>query len=610
MRRIVREGWRQLCVLVAVLMAFSFLAHSLFAMQVQKTGYGQVDMAQLYLQDVAAPQVQPPVRGIVVDTHGQPLVGTITVYKLAAWPPYVQNPQIAARLLAPILFPQDATGGAALRADMKALAEQLGAKRSYVCLAGTDSATCPAQAELSESAKRQVQALNLTGLTLEPRSLPSYPNGSLAAHLLGYVAYQYQHGQVVDAGQYGVERYYNNLLRGIPGTIAPRADAGGNRGHAGGIDDPATEQGATVTLTLDSYVQLMIEQQLNQVVTAQHAESGTIIVERPDGAILGWASTPAYDPQQWESTYQSNGNQLFIDPAISGLYEPGSTFKAFTVAIGLDSHSFSEYTPIFDNGILTTDGITIQNWCQGCSFSGRETVRDMLHYSSNIGATEFSKYIPTKTFYEYLDRFGFNKPTGIDLAGEIGGSYMPLDNLRWVPAYKDTIAYGQGIAITPLQVVNGYAAFAGNGALPRPYIMQSYTLNGRTYVVHPQRLRQVISPATATMVRHILVDSAAGGEACEALVPGYDVAAKTGTASIPEYSSYAQHQTIASTAAFAPAFAPQFVVLVIVHKPNVQWGSLVAAPVVHTILQNLFNYYHVQPDPNATQPSTVCASPG
>jgi cell division protein FtsI/penicillin-binding protein 2 len=239
----------------------------------------------------------------------------------------------------------------------------------------------------------------------------------------------------------------------------------------------------------------------------------------------------------------------------------------------------------------------------------------MLHYSSNIGAAQFGRMIPAGVWYENLDRFGFGQLSGVDLSGEIPGDFRrptgDHSGLIWEPAYKDTQAYGQGIDVTPLQLANAYSALANGGWLMQPHLAQSYTQGGKTTVIQPHRIRQVISGDTATQMQQLLVRQASGGEACKALVPGYDIAAKTGTASISVAGGYSPSQTIASTIAFnmTDDASKQFLVLVVVKKPYVQWGSLVAAPVVKDILQRLFEYYKVPAPTQPTQPLTICPYP-
>lgn len=629
MRRIARRGWRQLSVLAALLLALAYLIHSLFVMQVLQAG--NVQMLAQYRDEVSSPQTEQPVRGTIVDANGLPLVNTVTVFKLGAYPYLVTNKAQAARAITNIIFPLPQVGtpralAAARKAQQKHYARILHklneTQYNYVCLAGDDSYTCPLQDDISTQQANEVSNLKMAGFDLEARNRPNYPNGPVAAHVLGFVNYTYPKGQAVDQGQYGLEEYYNSLLRGIAGHVAVRQDTQGDTIRVGPGSNTAAQQGAQLRLYLDSYIQYKVEHILFQTIQSTGAHSGTVVVERPsDGAILAMASWPRYDPGKWQDILKAdptNGFNRFKNPAISDEYEPGSTFKSLLTAVGFDSGSFNASTVVEDTGSYTTDGFTIQNWClAACDYNASGsyggTVQDMLHWSSNIAATKFSKMIPDVTFYKYLDAFGFGQPTGVDLAGEVPGDVRkPTDEPPkpiWVPAYKDTTAYGQGIAVTPLQMANAYAVLTNGGKLMVPHVVQSYTLDGKTTVIAPQVKRQVISPDTAQVVSDILVHATINGEACEALVPGYDVAAKTGTTSLYNGSS----ATISSTAAYGPTNLPanqQFVVLVVLDQPNNPYGSETAAPAVHTILQTLFSYYHLQPNQgDLIQPNKMCSGP-
>jgi cell division protein FtsI/penicillin-binding protein 2 len=659
MRRIIRRGWRQLVLLVVILLAFSLLADRLYALQI-----GQASNSTLqsyFAQDVAAPQTEKPPRGTIVDVNGTSLVSTVTVYKLAASPPYIGlklKPAVA-RILTDVLFPVRLPHGklahnkkaiakakAAYRKSYQAILDQLNASWNYVCIAGDDSPTCPYQNAISRSTANtivgRVNALGVSGISLEPRIQPSYPNGPLASQVLGYVNYQYPNGQPVDTGQYGLQAYYDSLLSGVPGHTNVRIDTHGNTIRVGAGADTPPQPGATLRLTLDSYVQLLVEQDLNKIVKSQHASGGSIIIERPsDGSILAMASAPGYDPNSWRQlvaklakqagagTKHFNKNKfdqaiynVFPNPAISKEYEPGSTFKAITVATGFDAGLFNESTQVNDPGVLDLQaqyGITIHNWCgDACGFGGAETPNKMLHYSSNIGAAQFNRLIPPTTWYQYLlGSFGFGQPTQVDLRGEIPGDVrQPNDappKLTWYPSYKLTQAYGQGMSVTPLQLVNAYAALANGGILPHPHVLQSYTMGGKTITQSWAPLHRAVSQDTSDRMKRLLVQQAVGGEACLALVPGYNIAAKTGTASIPSLGgNYYSNTTIASTAAFGPVdvdLSHQFVILVKVDKPNGTWGSEVAAPIVRDIFQHLFEYYKIAPSKDPQQPNKECRGP-
>jgi cell division protein FtsI/penicillin-binding protein 2 len=309
---------------------------------------------------------------------------------------------------------------------------------------------------------------------------------------------------------------------------------------------------------------------------------------------------------------------IFPNPAISKVYEPGSTFKAITVAIGFDAGYFNERTKVNDPGYLAIDANpndNIHNWCaDACPFGGLETPNTMLHWSSNVGAAKFGSMIPTTVWYDYLtNHFGFGKKTGVDLGGadeEVTGTVrQPTDTSltpAWEPIDKVEQAFGQAIAVTPLQLANAYAALANRGVLPQPHILQSYTLAGKTVTPSYPPLGTAVTQETSDRMTNLLVQQAVGGEACQALLPGYDIAAKTGTASIPGDSQ----NTIASTAAYGPVGADpndQFVVLVKVDKPVDIYGSEVAAPIVRDLFYHLVNRYQIAPAAHPQQPTDgVC----
>ncbi|HVA92612.1 MAG TPA: penicillin-binding transpeptidase domain-containing protein [Chloroflexota bacterium] len=405
-------------------------------------------------------------------------------------------------------------------------------------------------------------------------------------------------------------------------------------------------KGARIKLTIDNFVQAhIVEPKLANLLHQFGAVSGTIVVERPsDGAIIAMASQPNHDPRTWRQLAASNAFGTSPNPADSDAYTPGQTIMPLLTGIGLDTGSFDERTVVNDTGTLKTDGLTIQNWClDSCGFGGPETVAYMLRYASNIAATQFAKLIPDQQFYQYLDNFGFGqRQTGPGLPEANPGMLIePYTTVRgkkvpnhiWRPAYRDLTAFGQGvpstpqpahpgwtaapnitasrqaITATPLQVVNAYAALANGGTLMRPRLIQSYTLDGKTTVIQPTVLHVVFQHAdTAQRVTNILVQAEAHGEACEALVPGYDVAAKTSTVRV-----YNSPRTIGSTVAYGPIGetdpAQRFVVLIELTFPNLSWGSETAAPATGEILRQLFQHYGRRPDPKHTQPGQLCVGP-
>lgn len=638
MRRIAHHGWRQLLVLLVLLLTLSLLVKNLFVLQVLQAG--SATMLQHYREEVVSPQVQQPRRGTIVDARGISLVATVPVYKLGAYPELIaaRNKVRAARAITEIIAPLqlaptlDVRAAGTMRAAhhrlYEAILAQLNKPYPYVCLAGDDSDTCPLHEDISTPQHDRVINLKLPGFDLELRSKPDYPNGGLASQILGFVNYVYPYGQAEDTGNYGLEEFYNQQLRGVSGRVSERQDTAGNIVRVG-LTDAAAQQGAQLRLWMDSFVQLTLERMLRDTVKRFNATGGSVVVERPsDGAVLAMTSVPSYDPRTWQKSLkktQIGGQTVFTNPnfqnaAVSGQYEPGSTFKPIMASIGYDAGAFGEWLYRPDNGVLKQDGIAIRDWClDSCSFAGKSlNVADMLHWSSNIAATEFANLIPTITFYKYLDSFGFGQPTGVDLANEATGTLRhptdqpPLHSV-FVPAYKDTTAYGQGgIAVTPLQLVNAYSALANGGRLMTPHLVQSVALGNRAYAVSPHVQRRVVSVDTSNRITNTIVQSAIGGEACRALVPGYDIAAKTGTTLLSALNITGP--TVASTIAYGPVNisepGKQFVVLVKLDRPSNTYGSETAAPLAHDILSFLFNYYKIAPwQGYVSQPSHRCAQP-
>jgi cell division protein FtsI/penicillin-binding protein 2 len=392
----------------------------------------------------------------------------------------------------------------------------------------------------------------------------------------------------------------------------------GARGPASGIP-----QDAQVTLTIDSYVQEhIVVPELTSLIRQFDAKSGAIVVERPsDGAILALASQPSRDARSWQQVAGRQAFSTFPNAASSNAYTPGETMMALMTAIGFDTGSFDERTQVTDSGLLKADGITIVDWCwPQCAFGGPETVGQMLYWASSVTSAEFSHMIPEPQLYQYLQGFGFGaRQVGPGLPNASAGTLIEpyvtvrgkqVPNPLWRPGYRDATALGgTGITATPVQLANAYAVLANGGRLMQPHLVQSYTLDGKTSVVQPKVLHVVFQQSdTARRVTNVLVRSQVHGEACLALVPGYDVAAKTGAA-----VSYNWPKTMATTVAYGPVgetdAAHRFVVLVELQLPNVPWGSETAAPATSRILRQLFQHYGLQPDPKHIQPSTECAGP-
>jgi cell division protein FtsI/penicillin-binding protein 2 len=316
------------------------------------------------------------------------------------------------------------------------------------------------------------------------------------------------------------------------------------------------------------------------------------------GYVLAMAGSPAYNPNAYSAVPKSD-NVVYRNPVVEWTYEPGSTFKVITMAAGLDSGAVTPQSSFYDSGKFTVVDATIHNWCM-CAF-GVENMTQVLQHSANVGASWVASRMKTDVWYRYLKAFGMARSTGIDLADEQAGQ-MPLPGQKiWTIVNKYTNSYGQGLTVTPIQLIRAVAAVANGGILMKPQVVTSMTYGGHVFRHPPVSEGRVISAHTARTLTTMLVHSAIGGEASRALVKGYAIAAKTGTANVvaPNGGGYLQGVTIASTIAWAPAYDPKFIALVILNHPrDSQYGSIVAAPIIHDLFQQLFLYYHLPPSPD------------
>ncbi len=424
------------------------------------------------------------------------------------------------------------------------------------------------------------------GISLRVTPYRTYPFGTLAAHVIGF------HSQS-GSGQYGIEGYYEDLLQGAPGRrLSSSAPFGGEAGEATWVLQNA-EPGADLVLTLDGGVQHIVERELEAALEEYGASSGTIIVMDPKtGAILAMASLPTYDANHYQEFHKPS-EDAYANPAISMQYEPGSTFKLITMAGALDSGVVTPSSTYYDGGSIEYGGVEIKNWDE--SGHGESDMTDLLAFSSNVGAVHVGNRLGKDLFYEYVHAFGFGAPTHVDLWGEVRGDVLTPQSPNWYPSSLATNAYGQGIAVTPLQLTTAVAAIINDGVLMRPYVVQEIRTEDGVERVEPTPVRRVIRTETARTLLAMLVEASGRSESKLHRVEGYAVAGKTGTSSIPlPTGGYDERFTIASYIGFGPVEDPRFIVLVKIDRPTVEpWGSLVAAPVFRDVASELFRYYHI-----------------
>lgn len=465
----------------------------------------------------------------------------------------------------------------------------------------TDAGAMRIAVRIEPAQSQQLERLRLPDVFLYPRTWRVYPGGTLAAQILGYV----MQSDTTSQGVYGVEGQDDHLLAGQPGSSTVETDLQGNPLTVGINNRRPPVNGADLTLTIDSDVEYMVESHLAQAVQDLQAQSGTVVVlNARTGAVVALAGYPTFDPNQYGQYYQQTGclhtEQAYFNPALYCAYEPGSTMKAITMAAALDKGLITPDTTLDDHGCITyNDAPVVCNW-QDTPYS-TETMTQVLIHSANVGASHVAHDIlGVNRYYPYLARFGFGQTVGID-GPETAGAYRQPCEYGWSPCSKAWTmsdltrqAFGQSILATPLQMAQAYEAIANGGVMMQPYLVAAVTRDGRVSPTQPVVKRRVISRQAALLLTSMLTQAAVQGFAQLAQVPGYSVAAKTGTATTQGISA---DQTEASVAGFLPASDPQFVILVKLDRPQKHiYGSTAAAPLWGSIAQQLMWDYGVPPD--------------
>jgi cell division protein FtsI/penicillin-binding protein 2 len=427
---------------------------------------------------------------------------------------------------------------------------------------------------------------SLEGLEWNGHRVRNYPESSLASNILGFFAY----GERDTArGYFGIEEKYNDLLSGVPKQVFIPSDP-----HQM-YDIPEMPPGTSLVLTIDRSIQSSVENTLARHIKKTKAKSATIVVEDPEtGEILALASYPQMNLNEYWRYKEIYPNATSFDRAVSSVYEPGSVFKVLTMAAALDSGAVTPDTVFVDTGTYEVGGYTIYNWDSGAW--GPQTMLGCMQHSLNVCLSWVSSQIGAETFYNYLEAFGFGRPTGIDLAGE---AYYPLrrpGDAQWLDVDLATNSFGQGIAVTPMQMVMAISAVANEGKMMAPHIVRSMVDNGRQYDVPPQVVGNPMRPETALVETEMLAISLEE-ESSVALVPGYRLAGKTGTAEIATEYGYTSSLTNASFVGWGPVDDPKFLVYIWLEEPkNNSWGSIVAAPVFAEVVKNLVVLMNIPPD--------------
>jgi cell division protein FtsI/penicillin-binding protein 2 len=419
-----------------------------------------------------------------------------------------------------------------------------------------------------------------------------YPEGNLAASLIGFIGRD-------NVGLTGLEADYDRDLSGAAGSLSYERDGMGNKIGTSYSKQVLPKPGADIILTIDRYMQRLAERELDATIKKHEASGGTIIIMDPrTGAILAMTSRPSFDLTHLDLSDESKMD-LYRNRAITDLYEPGSVFKVITMAAALDSGLVSPDSVYVDEGAAHVSGWTIVNWDFGAH--GTQTATQILVKSLNTGAVWLSELLGPDRFYDYVQRFGFGEPTGIGLSGEAAGQVRTPAEDAWSEVDMATNSFGQGVNVTPLQLITAISTIANDGELVRPYVVQEIHRGDDRQVFQPQEVRQVITAETANTLTRMMDAVVDGITTIYAIsVPGYQVAGKTGTASISVPGGYKEGVYIATFAAFVPSDDPVLAMVIKIDEPkDVPWGSAVCAPVFARMAQSILNYLKVPPAPDA-----------
>lgn len=422
----------------------------------------------------------------------------------------------------------------------------------------------------------------LAGLEFRPHPERFYPEGELASNVLGFVSHE-------GRGYFGVEEKYNSLLAGNPIQVWVPTDP--NKAN----DIPRVPDGTTLVLTINRDLQASVEQILDQALVKYGAPNGTIVVMDPrDGGILALASSPRLDLNEFWNYGSIYKNASEFDRAVGMPYEPGSVIKILTMAAALDSGSVVASTPFLDTGAIMVGGATIRNWDDQAW--GQQDMIGCLQHSLNVCLAWVAEKMGAQTFYRYMEQFGFGHTTGVDLAGEAAGRLKVPGDGDWYPVDLGTNAFGQGISVTPLQMLTAASAAANGGRMVTPHVLLAMVRDGRQYNVPAQYAGSPISPETAGTLSQMLAISLEN-ETSSQLVPGYQVAGKTGTAQIPGDFGYEDRVTNASFLGWGSVDDPQFMIYVWLERPSASiWGSETAAPTFAEVAQKVVLLLNIPPD--------------
>lgn len=518
--------------------------------------------------DYIQKRIIPAKRGTIFDRRGEIFAGSSVTYDLE---------------VDPLFFKPEAT-------DLGKISQIL--EVSPASIEARLKSGSPRWARLAQKVSSEklltMRTLSLKGLFWHQQLKRDYPEASLAASLIGFVG---KNDAGDPLGYYGLEGYYEAELKGLAGIYLGERDLASRPMFLGTQDQTESQDGRDIYLTIDKSVQQIVKRKALEGMERFQAKEVCIIVADPYRmAILGLSCLPDYDPREfgkYADTYYRTG-------AISDTYEPGSTFKPMVMAAAIDSGVVKPIDTLPEPDRVQIGEYTISNW-DGTS-RGNIVVPDILARSSNIGMMQVGAKLGPDRLYTSLLKYGFGSETGIDLQGEVPGTVKPRKD--WYPIDFATATFGQGLAVTPLQLLTAFSSLINGGELLRPYVVER--ISDGTHVNHQREktvVRRVISEPTSRIMRRMLQYTVDHAEYRWNKPIGYQFGGKTGTAQIAVAGKYDARKTIASFIGFTPVDHPQFIALVLIKEPSTsEWGSETAAPIFFEVAKELISHYSIPPE--------------
>jgi len=557
--------WRAKTLLLGFFLFGFLVTFRLFYWQVLQGEKLQTLASSQYFQE----QEIPAQRGQILTSDGFPLIGNKKAYLVYAILPQLEKEkEEITKLLGKILGPQT---------------EEEIEKR----LESENLVWVPLARKVDKEKKEEIEKLAISGIGFEEEGKRDYPEGSMAANLLGFVG---KDASGKDKGYFGLEGFYDRLLSGRPGVLRQEKDASGRPILVGQRLLEEEVPGRDLELYLNRDIQFMVEDKLKKGIERYGAKSGSVVVMDPQtGGILAMASFPNYDPEN----YAKSDKSLFPNPVVAESFEPGSIFKILVMSAAINEQVVSpEDRCPKCAGPRTIGEYTIKTWDE--KYRPEETMTEIIQYSDNVGMAYVAEKLGTEKMVSYLKKFGLGEETGVDLEEE-GTPFLRKES-DWAEIDLATAGFGQGVAITPIQMVTATAALANGGKLLEPQVAREIKSPEKEIEIKPKVKREVISEKTAKILTEMMINSVEKGEAKWAKPSGFRIAGKTGTAQIPIAGHYDKEKTIASFVGFAPADNPRFVMLVTLREPTSSpWGSETAAPLWFDIAKEIFVRWGILP---------------